>query len=870
MVSQRCKRGARTGAVATLALALVLACALVAAPHAALADEADAAAADAAEAVSEGEFFVTIDEPGAFAYYSFTAPEDGYYSFSAQGDFDTYAYLYDAEWNLVAEDDDSGTDGSYNACVEVALYAGETCYVAFGFYDAEQTGSYVVALESAPLGELTTDAAVESGITEGGGYAYFAFTPAETGVYAISTSGDSDTYMVLCDSEWYMIGYDDDSGEDFNARVVALLEADQTYYVAVCLYYSDEAGDFSVAAEPIEVEAIATGASVAVSLDAGDSVYYQFTAEEAGVYVFYTAGEGDTFVYAYDEYGSMVGYDDDSGEDENARMVLTLATGETCLLQFSYYFDDDSGEFAVTAEQVEMTEFDAAGENVVAVGESDATTYYTFTPAESGMYSFTLTSVGGYVALDIYDAAWEELGGLTLGEIEYDWTYYYDDDEDYDYDDYSLDEGDEAVVDASLTLAVQIEPLDDGGGDDADDADDEGDSSTIVVTLQASETYIIAVGYDEDDQPESLSASVEAFEVGEFDASAEVAVSLADLYDVEYYTFTPTETALYTFTTAGDADSYIGLYDAEWGIIAYDDDSAEDYNATVSAVLEAGQTYYLEFMLAYYDDVTDFTVTTEQTALVAFDATAENAAVVDESGAVTYFVYTAEQTGPVVLVLSGAGDEGFSGSLCVYDAAGEFEADAAFAVTAGEATSDELFVMLEAGETYVFELEYEGGTPSSLSLSLAAVEFVAVGEDGYTVTYDSASGMAVVYLTYTAATTGVYDFTLSAAAEGEAFAYALVADSEWGYLGYALVDVDETTETVSAVDVVLQEGETCLIELYVYSFDESAAELTLVVGAVETTDVAEAVAAGVPEDATDDAAEDAAEGTIDDAAVVVS
>ena len=513
MVSQRCKRGACAGAVAALALAF----ALVVGPSAALADDADAAADDAvveaAESVTEGEFLVTIDTAGAFAYYSFTAPEDGYYTFSTLGDSDTYAYLYDADWNLVFEDDDSGTD--YNACVTVALAAGEACYVAFGYYSAEMTGSYVVELECVALGTLVAGEVAESGVTEGGQSVYFIITPDETGLYAISTTGDCDTYAYLYDADGNLIASDDDSGSDYNAQVVAQLEAGQTYYFAACLYYSDEVGDFSVVMEALQAETLAVGEEATAALGEGESVYYLFTAEELGVYTFASTGDGDTYAYVYDLQGVLLDSDDDSGEGTNAQVSVALAAGETCIVQFLFYFEDDAGEFTVTVDEAAVAELDTTTENAAVVDGSGDVTYFAFTPEETGMYSFTLAAVEGYVAMSVYDSSWEELVELTLGEVEYDWDDLdwllellgYDEDEDVEGDDADEDDGSGVEIEpltASLTLVEETA--------DADAAEEETTSTTTLV-LQAGETYVIALSYDEDDVPQSLAVSVASYEI---------------------------------------------------------------------------------------------------------------------------------------------------------------------------------------------------------------------------------------------------------------------------------------------------------------------------------------------------------------------
>ena len=67
--------------------------------------------------------------------------------------------------------------------------------------------------------------------------------------------------------------------------------------------------------------------------------------------------------------------------------------------------------------------------------------------------------------------------------------------------------------------------------------------------------------------------------------------------------FTPDSSGIWDFytTDSGDDDPCIYIYDSTGNMIAYDDDSGEDYNAYVSIMLEAGETYTIEVDF-YYDD----------------------------------------------------------------------------------------------------------------------------------------------------------------------------------------------------------------------------------------------------------------------------
>ncbi len=85
-----------------------------------------------------------IDNGGDYAYFSFTPETSGVYIWTSQGDYDTYGYLYDADMNELASDDDSGDGGNFR--IEYTLSAGTTYCFGARFYSSSSTGSFDVLL----------------------------------------------------------------------------------------------------------------------------------------------------------------------------------------------------------------------------------------------------------------------------------------------------------------------------------------------------------------------------------------------------------------------------------------------------------------------------------------------------------------------------------------------------------------------------------------------------------------------------------------------------------------------------------------------------------------------------------------------------
>ena len=88
-----------------------------------------------------------IVESGDTAYFSFVPEETDTYVFYSMSEEDTLGYLYDAEMNEIASDDEMG-EGS-NFSIKHSLDAGEQYYFGAKFYNIKDVGSFDVRLEVA-------------------------------------------------------------------------------------------------------------------------------------------------------------------------------------------------------------------------------------------------------------------------------------------------------------------------------------------------------------------------------------------------------------------------------------------------------------------------------------------------------------------------------------------------------------------------------------------------------------------------------------------------------------------------------------------------------------------------------------------------
>ncbi|MCD7841998.1 MAG: Ig-like domain-containing protein [Lachnospiraceae bacterium] len=84
----------------------------------------------------------TIANGGAYMYYKIVPTESGTYTFYTSGGEDTYGCLYDADQELLAEDDGNG-DGK-NFMITCRLTAGATYYLGVGYSSPNNVGTFDV------------------------------------------------------------------------------------------------------------------------------------------------------------------------------------------------------------------------------------------------------------------------------------------------------------------------------------------------------------------------------------------------------------------------------------------------------------------------------------------------------------------------------------------------------------------------------------------------------------------------------------------------------------------------------------------------------------------------------------------------------
>ena len=105
---------------------------------------------------------------------------------------------------------------------------------------------------------------------------------------------------------------------------------------------------------------IVIGRSFSISF-ANQEKYYTFTPEKSGVYKFYSDGELDVEINAYDLSGNQLGYDDDSGENRNFSLYIPLTEGTKYYIKVRAYGSDTGSSWIYAGNCGLLVTYDANG-----------------------------------------------------------------------------------------------------------------------------------------------------------------------------------------------------------------------------------------------------------------------------------------------------------------------------------------------------------------------------------------------------------------------------------------------------------------------------------------------------------------------------
>ena len=359
--------------------------------------------------------FVTSMASGTnLKYYRFGISTAGDYRIFSCGGADTVGQLYDANRQMLVEDDDGGP--MTNFLLARRLQPG-TYYVTVRGYSDSVSGRF--ALNVVSSADLSRAETVSTGVSVGSSVQgtaprYFSFSPRSAGAHAVSSSGSVDLLGILFDGSYNPIAFSDDDGGGGNFLISGDLSP-ETYYLLVRGYDESEAGDFELHVYPApptgrsctDAAPIRLGAPVPGGVRGLERLFYSFQVERRGVYRIRSIGSTDAQGELFDESCYMFASDDDSGHDINFTITHDLRPG-TYYLAVSGSNDGVSGPFVLLADSAAAVGGDCATAEQIAVEQQVSGTLMGASPH---VYRFNAPVEGPY---RIYTRGASDTVGLLL------------------------------------------------------------------------------------------------------------------------------------------------------------------------------------------------------------------------------------------------------------------------------------------------------------------------------------------------------------------------------------------------------------------------------------------------------------------------
>ena len=337
----------------------------------------------------------SIDYPGDQDYFTVRAPMNGALVFYSTGTTDTYGYLYDSDFNLIAANDDF-SDRNFRVSTNAA--ANGVYFLQVTHFSSQMTGSYTLNIETGAVedyGDIITDSFVVSSPASTamqsisgqlnflGDTDWFRITAGSSGVLSVSTASGLDTYGCLFTSTYAFIVCDDDTGTDLNFLIQLNVASGSIFYLAILGYSRSVLGSYqlnyqlalpqtsstvgaipSPTSTPNALQAqfdsatdlgklLPNTASLDRSILTTDSLggngnrFFRFEVAKSGLVTIFASGPLDTVGTLFDSSGSQLAFNDDAAGSLNFQISHTMAPLERYFIRINEY-QGRAGSFNLT------------------------------------------------------------------------------------------------------------------------------------------------------------------------------------------------------------------------------------------------------------------------------------------------------------------------------------------------------------------------------------------------------------------------------------------------------------------------------------------------------------------------------------------
>jgi len=326
--------------------------------------------------------------PGDEDFFLLVPERDGRITAETTGSMDTAMDLFNYDKNEeIATNDDGGQDT--NARIVFNARAGTRYLAVVRGYSSSTSGSYgfraflTVSEGSSswdnPISyEIGADAnsivTVNRSLQESD-EDYFLLVPKKGGRIVVETTGRVDTFIQIFDADDRddFLDENDDSGDNYNARIRCIVEHGSRYIVKVRGFTASDTGNYGFRAfypgagtlhpdgyEPNDEPSKATPAEIGAVLEntfhsSGDIDWFKFQVTTAGRYNIHARGKNsnrlDTYIALFDSNLNSIAEDDDGGNALSSLISQNLNRGLYYVKVWCLDEEPDQGyTLSITAE----------------------------------------------------------------------------------------------------------------------------------------------------------------------------------------------------------------------------------------------------------------------------------------------------------------------------------------------------------------------------------------------------------------------------------------------------------------------------------------------------------------------------------------
>jgi alpha-tubulin suppressor-like RCC1 family protein len=184
---------------------------------------------------------------------------------------------------------------------------------------------------------------------------FYKFIPTTSGKYTFQSSGTTDLFAELYDSEQMLLETSSDIGDDYgNIGISYNLVQGQTYYLVIYSDLSNTIGPYSVkvisSIDDYETVASMSSSSVSGRIDyTGDRDTFKFIPQTSGYYSIISNSAFDTVGILYDSQMKEIDrHDDISSSNRNFKVIHYLNKGEVYFIEMAPYSINSIGDYTIT------------------------------------------------------------------------------------------------------------------------------------------------------------------------------------------------------------------------------------------------------------------------------------------------------------------------------------------------------------------------------------------------------------------------------------------------------------------------------------------------------------------------------------------